>query len=308
MSDDSDRQSAPSNSDAATDQKGGWEVVEEVTEELPIEPQNQDQTPNEAFTMDEPAPEAEPSPTPVELENTSPFRDNSPDSPESQPTMSHSQDYAQQHLEHFDDSQEASSVGNSDQYYHYSRPPRKIPYLLIGGVLLGIIGLGLIAKLVFFGNKTTTETPTDVLIQSTSGSPVPSPTVSPSPPTEAIDKASIKIQVLNGSGITGAAGKLAKALEEAGYKKSSTGNAQSYDAAGVRIQVKDGKSSLGDAIEAALKDDYKEITIRETLDEDSEYDAVVTLGKQPGDAGKSADVQGASDSADLKSASDKKSD
>jgi len=231
------------------------------------------------------------------VENPVPLEDNNPNIEASEVPMSHTQDYAQQHLDHFED--------NNDSYYQYPRPKRQIPYLLIGGILLGVVGIVMIAKLTVFKGQSSQPPAADILIESTSGSPTPEPIVSPTPTPDSVDKAKVKIQVLNGSGIVGAAGKLAQILKDDEWEKVDTSNAQSYDATGVRIQVKDGQSALADALEKVLADDYEDITTRETLDEDSDYNAVITLGKQPKDK-ESGNVQGASDSADLKQPSDKK--
>lgn len=263
----SDDPQEPADQTAPDDHKA-WEVVEEVEE-----------------VADK------------ELENLDSFGDNSPQLSEEPVTMSHSHDYVQQNLDQLE-----TPPSSAGEYYHPPKSPRKIPYLLIGGIALGLIGLILAVKLIFFKSATETKPgAADILIESTSGSPSPSPTPTSTPAVQT-DKADLKIQVLNGSGVVGAAGKLAQVLKNADYTNVDTGNASSYTAEGVKIQVKDSQDSLGDDLEKALKDDYEDITVKDNLDDDSDYDVVITLGKQP----QEEKVQGASDSADLKQPSDKK--
>ena len=93
----------------------------------------------------------------------------------------------------------------------------------------------------------------------------------------------LNVQVLNGSGIVGGAGKLAAVLESAGFEDIDTDNADNYDYSGVVIQVKENEDQISELIESDLENDFADIEIEDTLDEDSEFDAVVILGSQPGD-------------------------
>ncbi|KXK08552.1 MAG: hypothetical protein UZ21_OP11001000542 [Microgenomates bacterium OLB22] len=99
-----------------------------------------------------------------------------------------------------------------------------------------------------FGNlallKQTTPTPEPTTV------PAASPT-----PTPAIDRAKLKVKVLNGEGTPGKAGKVATYLKERGYSDIVTANADSFDfkQTVVRIQ-KDKKESLSGLVVADLAD------------------------------------------------------
>lgn len=93
--------------------------------------------------------------------------------------------------------------------------------------------------------ETMSATPTPATSSATLTS-TPSATVTPS-----LTLTSLRISVLNGSGIPGAADKLASALKDAGYTTVTTGNASSFTYTGITVYVKD-KANL-----AAVK---KEIT------------------------------------------------
>lgn len=161
-------------------------------------------------------------------------------------------------------------------------------------VLGGIVGGGVLV----YRNATSSPTGSD------SQSPLPDSTnpapgteqvdVTPSPipsPQAEIDKSEFSINVLNGSGIAGEAGKVAALLEDADFETVDTGNADSYDFTGTEISVKAGNTALLSAIEAALEDVYEIGDTDLTLDEDSEYDAVITVGTSKASTSSTADEE-----------------
>lgn len=139
-------------------------------------------------------------------------------------------------------------------------------YLIPLGIVIGFIiftisffvtnGSGSFASVSSLVNQTTI-TPTDA-VQFT-----PEPTREPTP-TEApiaVAKEELKIRVLNGSGTSGVAGKVATLLKEAGYTDVSTGNADEYDYEDVTIRyVKEAAGALPD-VQKALENSY---TVSET--------------------------------------------
>lgn len=114
--------------------------------------------------------------------------------------------------------------------------------------------------------------------------PTPTPTATPTPvatPTpEEIDKSAISIQVLNGGGTPGAAGKMKALLEEKGYTVSDTGNTDEYTYDTTEIHVKASASAALAHLEADLKEDYVLGTTAADLADDSDYDAQVIVGKE----------------------------
>ena len=107
-------------------------------------------------------------------------------------------------------------------------------------------------------------------------SPTPTPTEKPK-----INKESVKIQVLNGTGTPGQAGTAVEALTKAGYKAENikTGNAEEFDQTTTAVAYKDGFKDTADDIKETLKTSFDNITIESTqLDKDNEFDIVVTTG------------------------------
>jgi hypothetical protein len=104
-------------------------------------------------------------------------------------------------------------------------------------------------------------------------------------PTEAdkpkIDKDSVKIQVLNGTGTPGQAGEAVELLKDAGYSTDNitSANAKEFANKTTLIEVKDGFDEVANDVKDALKEKFDSINIESAfLDKDSEYDVVVTTG------------------------------
>lgn len=109
--------------------------------------------------------------------------------------------------------------------------------------------------------------------------PTSAPTPTPTPTPAAVDKATFSIQVLNGGGTPGAAGKMKSFLVGKGYKVSDTGNTPDYTYDTTEIH---GKSTMTDAVanlKADLKDDYTLGTVASDLDASASADVQVIVGK-----------------------------
>ncbi len=104
----------------------------------------------------------------------------------------------------------------------------------------------------------------------------PSPTVTP----VELDRAEISIQVLNGSGVSGAAGDMQAFLEDVGYENVEAGNADDSDYLNITIQIKEEFEEFADLISKDISDSYVVNDDIEMLDEDSDYDAVIIVGSQ----------------------------
>jgi cell division septation protein DedD len=104
----------------------------------------------------------------------------------------------------------------------------------------------------------------------------PSPTEKPK-----IDKSSVKVQVLNGTGTPGQAGTVVEALKEAGYSADNitSANADAFDSTITTITARKGFEDIASDIKDNLKSVFDEINIDSSkLDEKSEFDIVVVTG------------------------------
>lgn len=91
---------------------------------------------------------------------------------------------------------------------------------------------------------------------------------------------SLKLQVLNGSGVSGAAGKAKTLLEGLGYTSVDTGNATSSDFANTEVAVRESAKEYLDIVIKDLSKEYEATAAAKVLPTSSKYDIVITLGKQ----------------------------
>lgn len=126
----------------------------------------------------------------------------------------------------------------------------------------------------YYQNMQTKQT-----AEETSITPTEEP--SPTPTSEEVNKAEFEIEIQNGSGIAGEAGRAQKLLEDAGFEVSSTGNADNYDYEDTVIQA---GAEVSDAwIEELTKELENKYTVKgsvEELDKDAESDVIVIIGSK----------------------------
>ena len=98
------------------------------------------------------------------------------------------------------------------------------------------------------------------------------------PPAEELDLAKLNVNILNGSGIAGEAGRVESLLEKAGFTKTTTGNAKSYGFTETEISFKE---SVDPAAIDKLKEALNLYKIKEVdnLDDSATYDIEITVGK-----------------------------
>lgn len=109
--------------------------------------------------------------------------------------------------------------------------------------------------------------------------PTPTPSLKITPtPKIFFNKASLKLKVLNGSGIAGKAGSIKEILKEKGYGEIITGNAENFNFEKTELQVKPSKK---EAINLLKKDlaDYVELKTIKNLEENSSADIILIIGK-----------------------------
>ena len=135
--------------------------------------------------------------------------------------------------------------------------------LLTGGTLLVVVS-GLPKLPTMFAKPTPAPTP----------APIPTPT-----PIAAV-RGDITIQILNGGGTPGSAGKAKTFLEEKGYTVGDTGNTDEYSYKKTEVHVKAGKEAYLEFLKIDLAEDYTVGTSSADLSADAAYDARVIVGKE----------------------------
>lgn len=167
-----------------------------------------------------------------------------------------------------------------------------------GGKTLLIIGILILVAILGFviyksaTNKTAMEsteaTPIDTLTTPSSEQTIPVITPEPSSsPVSTVDKAKVKIQVLNGTGITGEAGYLQTQLNNLGYTNIKTGNNETTVTDTTVTFASSLDSSVVSEITQKLKSIYETVTTKTSSS--STFDVVVIVGLKKGATPKAAD-------------------
>lgn len=107
--------------------------------------------------------------------------------------------------------------------------------------------------------------------------PTPEPTSTPTPTPE-INLSDYSVQVLNGSGVSGAAAAVASLLEEEGFEGVEVGNAADEDYEETEVQLAEGVPSEVYSIISSALSEYTVVEGAE-LDEDAEFDIIIVVGQ-----------------------------
>lgn len=121
-----------------------------------------------------------------------------------------------------------------------------------------------------------TPTPTSKATPTPTSKTTPTPT---STSTSGLERSNLKLAVLNGSGVAGAATKMSNALKDLGYEVVSSGNADNFEYEKTEIQLKSTKKAYVEMLEDDLSSDY---TIGAATSDytGSDADGVVIVGKE----------------------------
>lgn len=188
-----------------------------------------------------------------------------------------------------------------NQYYNTETPRKgssKLKPILFLVILLVIVGLVIFGTMKFLEARDSaleiSPTPTEFVLEPTdepaptekesTGSAESTPTGragSPTPRatgTSGLDRSTLKVEILNGSGTAGVAGKVQTILEDLGYTVTRTGNADNFDYEETVINVKATRKNFLSQLEKDLGDDYAIGSTSATLTGTS-ADAVVIVGK-----------------------------
>lgn len=261
--------------------------VEEVVEEpvvpepvAPPEPKISSFSMMDAKSVSDPTPEEVPAKVdeePKEKEDTEPVSQAPEETPPPEPPTDDSQVSSSEIQEWLQSVRpETGTSGEMPQ-----SPSGKGKYLAIFLVILILAALG--GGIYYYRSnvepqKETTQEKTPEKTEETTQEP----TVEPSPTTAPVDVTKYKLQVLNGSGVAGEAGKAQSYLQTAGFKDVKAGNAGSFGFEATEVSMKkDTPDEVFTKIKSTLEVYYQEVVKAEKeLDAKSTYDVVVTVGKK----------------------------
>lgn len=132
--------------------------------------------------------------------------------------------------------------------------------------------------------ESQTPNPTPAYSQKPEATPVASESAKPSasPSSSPLSVSSLKVNILNGSGKIGEAGKAKTLVEKKGFKVASVGNANTFNFTDTIIQA---KASVPEAsiklMQEAISASYI-VKVGDKLDSKNTYDIIITVGtKQP---------------------------
>lgn len=141
--------------------------------------------------------------------------------------------------------------------------------------LLVLILLGGGIWFMFFRDNSTETTAEE------SPTPIVEETVIETPTSVGLNKESVKIQILNGSGIPGLAGKLQAELESAGYTGIETGNADSYTYKTTLVAFDD---SISEGVNSDITNILEKLygSLDTKTNSSTKYNIVITIGYPKG--------------------------
>ncbi len=198
---------------------------------------------------------------------------------------------------------QTSSTSHSSNGKGPGKKGKKIVFLIIILIILAAVAFGAMQLL---GNTTPTQeatptptieefvlptdTPTPEQEEETSPTPKEDEDTTPTPtktsgsasssvdPVTKLDRSDLTIVVQNGSGEAGVANVMKAKLEGLGYVVSSTGNADNFEYAQTKVQVKTASKDFLTLLKKDLGDDYTVGSA--TSDYTGSGDAVVIVGKE----------------------------
>jgi hypothetical protein len=220
--------------------------------------------------VDEPVPDASEPPAPV---HTGTLETPEPEQTEALPDENLSSDDVKEWLKDIrpDTTKEVEKSGGFDFKLFFG-------FLVLFALIGALIG-GLYYYKQRVGNLSNTNTEEETQ-PAESETPSPEPTMTPAP---AVDVSKLKVSVLNGSGISGEAGKVENLLVAGGFSKDlvATGNASAFNHKTTSVSLKKTvPAEVFDKIKTALGSGYEVIKAVGDLSDTSANDIEITVGKK----------------------------
>lgn len=177
-----------------------------------------------------------------------------------------------------DDQQESQmTAGNPGPIYQESTGGKnaKWLWLLIALIIVGALAFAFVRGIGPFGQfkKGSTLVEESPVQESVVASPMPEASSAAD-----VDRSTIKIRVLNGSGKAGAASAAKDFLEGKGYVVTTIGNAATTDFEQTVVKLKDSVMNIKNVLVADLSDKYSVTVSDSALEASDSADVEVTLG------------------------------
>lgn len=155
-------------------------------------------------------------------------------------------------------------------------------FLVLFFVVVAIfVGLYFLGKNAEEKRESVASVPTQMVSPTTIVSPEEkkaSPSASPTP-EKTLERSELRVVVLNGSGIAGAAGKVSTVLKNAGYSVERVGNATQFTYQGITILITEKKRGYLSQLKEDIAAEEPSVTIETEISDDISADAEVIIGK-----------------------------
>lgn len=174
----------------------------------------------------------------------------------------------------FDD--ESSSTSQNSPRFR-QRSSRRIFLLIVFCIVFLLLGASL---LLFLKTRTPqTQTLTQPPIVQTLPENIRRATPIPESPVEPVDVSTLRVRILNGSGIPGEAGRVKSLLEEHAFTNVEATNAATFDATNSEVKTKASVEQRVVDIIVGLLSGYT-VTTGEKLSDDADVDIEITVGQK----------------------------
>lgn len=150
---------------------------------------------------------------------------------------------------------------------------------VVVALILGVAG-GLGGGYYLWGSqlKPAGDDTTGAMVQELQASPSAGAKETTPTPGAEVDRSTILVKILNGSGVSGAASKAKALLEGLGYKDIETGNADRDDYEKTQVSIKSGGTAQGERVKADLSKNYTVADEVGQVAESESFDVLVILG------------------------------
>lgn len=143
-------------------------------------------------------------------------------------------------------------------------------------VLILLVAAG-IGSLYFLGRNRATE-PQESAVPTNTQTVIEEPTATPTP-TPDLDRSDLTVNVLNGSGERGAAGRIADILRKLGYTIGAAGNADNFNYEGLTVVVSKENEEYLDLLKSDLEKEATGSAVTASVSATLTADAQVIVGK-----------------------------
>lgn len=97
--------------------------------------------------------------------------------------------------------------------------------------------------------------------------------------TQTLLRSSLKLEVLNGSGIASESAEIQSLLETKGYQEVVLKDVEPYEFNGIQIEIKGDKQNYINIIKSDLSPNFAINSVSESLDRESVFDSIIMLGR-----------------------------